>query len=263
MKLVSKTHDYYDSVLAHGRDEDLVFVRKNETIEVPKDTSLSTFASQQKLYNAFRTSVHLGFDFSLSSLYWKGRSNSCFTINTFCILFCGKEYPCLTFEFEEPNGYGGSTKGPAQFIYNEHDLHRVLKKHHKEIKQYNERYDANFEENTLPKIKQFLTSSGRENVAAAEYCYEHKLAYVMIVEKGGYGWWGNYHSRFIIEHHPNLKKLGFAQVVDPFTAFQEISMFLGNIPRDPNMMVTLTDKEELVKKGFDNMSFKKAPTKKR
>jgi hypothetical protein len=47
--------------------------------------------------------------------------------------------------------------------------------------------------------------------------------------------------------------------MDPFTLFQELSMFVGGVlPRNPNPMVEITDdKVKVAKHGFDKWSFRK------
>ncbi len=56
-----------------------------------------------------------------------------------------------------------------------------------------------------------------------------------------------------------LKKLNFASAVDPYTAFQELSMFNGGVlPRSPNPMVELSGEKIMTQKhGFDKWSFRR------
>ncbi len=57
----------------------------------------------------------------------------------------------------------------------------------------------------------------------------------------------------------NLKDYQFYKVIDPFTLFQEISMWIGGIlPHQGRPMVDITDdKIKIVKHGFDKFSFRK------
>jgi len=64
--------------------------------------------------------------------------------------------------------------------------------------------------------------------------------------------------------NPCLHALGFQRMVDGFTVFQEISMFVtGVLAQKDQMTHTATDKELLYARGHDDMSFKTPPTKKR
>lgn len=57
----------------------------------------------------------------------------------------------------------------------------------------------------------------------------------------------------------SLKDLDFPRAVDPYTLFQELSMFVGGVlPRNPNPMVEITDQVVKAEKhGFDKWSFRK------
>jgi hypothetical protein len=59
--------------------------------------------------------------------------------------------------------------------------------------------------------------------------------------------------------NPNLGKLRFGKEISPADCYQEIRMFLGRVLVNPEpVMVKLSDKEELEKKGFDaKISFRK------
>lgn len=58
-------------------------------------------------------------------------------------------------------------------------------------------------------------------------------------------------------NHSGLGKIGFASVIDPWTAYQEIEMFLGSLlVDDKDKMVVLSDKSKALKYGFDKYSFR-------
>lgn len=60
--------------------------------------------------------------------------------------------------------------------------------------------------------------------------------------------------------NPNLKDIGFQKVIDPYTAFQEVYMYIsGVLGTNENEMVTISDEDKLHKKGFFEWSFKKLP----
>lgn len=65
-----------------------------------------------------------------------------------------------------------------------------------------------------------------------------------------------------LDTSPELKDFNFQSIIDPFTAYQEIVMWLGNkavneYPPQITDNIVLRDS-----KGFDNKSFKRRPTKK-
>lgn len=60
-----------------------------------------------------------------------------------------------------------------------------------------------------------------------------------------------------------LRQYEFYKIVDPFLAFQEISIFLNNIARPMKPIPEIDDKLLAEAKGFDKWSFRKEPTKRK
>jgi hypothetical protein len=61
----------------------------------------------------------------------------------------------------------------------------------------------------------------------------------------------------ILEPNPNLRDFNFVKLIDPYTAYQEINMFLGSIMTRPEKpMLTISDKDKIQQHGFDKFSFK-------
>jgi hypothetical protein len=73
---------------------------------------------------------------------------------------------------------------------------------------------------------------------------------------------GNKDSRrYVITTNPRLADLNFQEFLDPYTAFQNLSMFIGGVLGQPDAeMVQLTDKDLINKHGFDpKWGFRKPP----
>jgi len=63
--------------------------------------------------------------------------------------------------------------------------------------------------------------------------------------------------------NPNLKDYKFYKVVDSFTAFQEIQMYIsGVLGAGEKEIIEVDDKYKIPQHGFDKWSFRKKPTKK-
>lgn len=56
-----------------------------------------------------------------------------------------------------------------------------------------------------------------------------------------------------------LANIQFYKVLDPYTVYQEIEMWIGGLPKDDRPMVTISDKDKIHKHGFDEWSFRKPP----
>jgi len=68
----------------------------------------------------------------------------------------------------------------------------------------------------------------------------------------------------VIEVNSILAGYNFQSIINPFDTYQEISMYLGGVIGKPNCCEQgISDGDMKYKKGFDDMSFKKYPIKKR
>jgi hypothetical protein len=66
----------------------------------------------------------------------------------------------------------------------------------------------------------------------------------------------------IVTRNDILSQYQFFKVLDPYSAFQELEMFLGGIMAPENKkMIEISDRYKIEEHGFDKWSFKKAPTK--
>lgn len=63
--------------------------------------------------------------------------------------------------------------------------------------------------------------------------------------------------------NPPLNAYSFVKRIDPYTAHQELYMYVTNFMAKPERpMVQLSDKDKIHKRGFDKWSFRRMPTKK-
>jgi hypothetical protein len=77
-------------------------------------------------------------------------------------------------------------------------------------------------------------------------------------------WWPGFGTTPLLIRNPRLADLNFASVIDPWTAYQELSMFLGSAlaeQRDPNE--NISDADRAAMHGFGHKyAFRKEPKKK-
>jgi hypothetical protein len=85
-----------------------------------------------------------------------------------------------------------------------------------------------------------------------QYFEEHKCPVFII---------GYRNSKLTLRTNGSLKSTDFQRMIDPYTAYQEISMYLGNIAQPEKHIPEVSDKDMITAKGFDKYSFRKDPTK--
>jgi hypothetical protein len=231
MKLISKFHDYYDTALGHGVDPNVVYVRK--TVELLKETYPEDLADNEKwdkiteIIKRFNGQQDLT-TFERWFTSWSyHRDDMSFTRGY--VGFCGKIYPFLL-RFKKDSS--------KVKLYWSFDKLKLNHPRNKDLPKYREHFNRTLEDDTI----------------------FHELDVPV---------WAKYNDPFdngslktIL--NPCLKDIHFAAVKDPYSAFQELSMYISGVlgGKSPKM-VEISDKEMAAKKGHDGKySFRKPPEKK-
>jgi hypothetical protein len=158
-------------------------------------------------------------------------------INPFFIGFCGKIYPVLNIvnEMQSPaiNVYCYDYD-EAIAISKAHDMLSQYKYHHNSVHSFGGFYNNNFNLDSL-----FL----QYNVP------------IFVVELDLFT-----HEAYLSLNR-RLSDFGFYRIIHPVQAYQEIEMFFNSVLVDTTLnMVNISDKDMIVKKGFDKFSFRKEST---
>lgn len=235
MKIFSKFHDYYDSVLKFSQTEEDGVVYQREPEEIIFNINQSEI--KEVGYNRYFTCKYIKF-----------------------IGFCGKIYPVVVVDF-------GDSEDSVQEIYY---VGRDDEKLYERIDNYNrkmsrQRVFSGFNDRELD----FLMGKTPEDSWWKRYTFitpfkleEFFIKYetpIFLFEQLEWRYTHNSQNRWRLTKNVCLKDFGFQKIVDPFTAFQEISMFfnstLTNL-KTPVMPVG-DDKVLAASKGFDKWSFRK------
>jgi hypothetical protein len=253
MKIVSKYHDYYDSIMRTGYDDNIVFVRRgwdDDPIPIKSNNSWRTGSvSYSKYESVIKNYVNPDyFDFSFMSTkpsIWKTaraiekayvkktkrRKIRNITVNPYIVGFCGRFF----------------------IVYKVTYVSEV-----DEITYKNIVYDKNqFADNLKPaplvgEYPDIFTGNINQLFLDLE-CPIFWLDCTM-----------HRHKDKLLVRNPILEKVGFQKIIDPYTAYQELSMFFGSVfANDEDNMVNISDNDKARSKGFDKWSFKKLPTKRK
>jgi hypothetical protein len=230
MRIISKFHDYYDCVQATGQDDDLIYVRTRKTIGEGKII----------LYTQ-----------SLRSFQF---ISSCGVIG-----FCGEFYPLI-----KTKEYG---EDAPTICYSIEDLDKFIesKAKKKDVEFYYSKEKNRHSWGFRAGCERFLSSLEVDFRRVRKVSYKHKehifqdyqVPVFVIKELARNPLTRRYNE--IIELNTCLKDLEFYRVVDSYTAFQEIAMFISNQARPENPTVGIGDEDMVKAKGFDKYSFRKDP----
>lgn len=237
MYIISKKKDYYDGVVGTmGIDKTLVYDRETQVLEnyleFPKAFQPS------RTYNA-RWNNHFMHNFE-NFKKTKYAENSMFFVG-----FCGRIYVGWKFYREVPNPSG--YQDMETYITYDREF---VKKNVKTVSWHaNLMDDLNFIDtyNSMDifrdlKVPIFLYDGDYDRKCIGKYFRRAD-------------------SRFII--NPILNEYEFYKVIDSFTAFQELSMFMGGVlGRSEKNIVEVEDKYKITQHGFNKWSFRREPTKK-
>jgi len=232
MRIISKFHDYYDSVQAMGQDRSLVYVRNPEEIDCKQGGFFfpSCTACFRTYYDRFDASRKLDVDDHV-------------------VGFCGKIYPVVKLIFIDRNRPMGE-EAPKKFCYNMDDVDGFIHEHFRD--------------------KQIECYESKDFIPNSQWQFYHRRRY--FTEFFTVGEEKKYEKHFIEKRCPiivgdcrhkkiiyngKLKDVDFFRVFDPYRAFQEIAMYYGNMAVPLKPIPEITDETMAEIKGFDKFSFRK------
>lgn len=245
MLIISDFHDYYDTSIGYGVDKKIVYKR----------TTQEFFSSRRKADAPVLTGVHnvirqLEDKYQLGGVF---RGVSIGPYSEFYVGFCGKVYiglyarvdaqtrqPITRFTWKDLQ-----KNHPIEFYWQESDFlpgefEKPRQRGWQSKDSPNHSVQRWFEKNP-PHVGHDFLDVFTSNKVASFVHFSHKL----VVD-------------------PRLKDYEFQRVMGSVEAFQEIGMFIsGVLGLGEREMIVTEDKYIALSKGFDQHSFRRAPTKRR
>lgn len=223
MKIISDFKDYYDSAIGFGGiDNSIIYNRK--TIEINDESYMEPFIIDK--LSKFRYWSKFGIKPNFDDFNY-------YSINI--IGFCGKFYLCLKIKYLD---------GTESVIWNEDKISELLIDDSWKKKPTNKNIKS-----LLDKIK---------NYNNLEIFRKYNSPY-FVLESTRVSW--NYRriipdsDKLIV--NPNLNNYKFQNKFEPYSAFQEIEMFIsGVLGTSENKIIEIEDKYKIQSHGFDQWSFK-------
>ena len=250
--------DYYDSALAYGRDESIVFVRETKLVD-PRDCPLSHMSYGPDL-------IYYG-----DSNYGYRKTNSEITVR--------RNGFTTNHPIRSVTVYLGTKRFQGYICHIGLETHTFWQKDSLVHWIKSMGYEPNFEHSknrrsavqTLDEVFSPRDATPNE----LEWMVDNKVAIALYSQdvSDGNDAIGNWRASDHNGHLPwrcnaadpgnTLQEYGVMKAIDAFSAMQELSMYVGGIMGGNNpTMVQITDEKTLVKKhGFDKWSFRKMPEK--
>lgn len=233
MLIVSKFHDYYDTALAHGIDKTCVYNRTTEKIKTTNDDRvLDCKAWHKKGDDPYRNKES---EFLFQAI----------------VGVAGELHPLLYHMFIDPDD------GASTFMYDAESCKDFLDENfpetraHDNEKSFRWRWQMDMSDGAIEEFFELEEDHKRFQ----RIFLDHKVP-IFIARRA--------RSYVVIETNPMLKDYGFMKVKDPYTAMQDIHMYLsGVIGMADRDTAEVGNDDRIKQRGFDKYSFRRDPTKRK
>lgn len=254
MRIISKFKDYYDVVAGQGVDLTRVYMRETKLVHgvfpLPEWGEKRHWSDTQR-YTKY-PNMHQG-------IYTNGwRGNYSHELYYIYVLFAGKLYGGLKFE--------DNTNSTSRYLWDIEALDNLLEEvnmwpHKPYISKYQRH--RNPAETDYEACKRIFAIRGDE--VLREWAVTNNIAIALdcgaLHEKEtrdlGYSLVRYARGTKAIAIEPCLKDVLFQKVLDPFTPYQELDMWIGGVLTKPEIISEPSDKEKVAIHGFNEWSFRK------
>ena len=221
MRILSKIKDYYDGCVGvTGIDSNITYARHTTSIKEDIPTEIIDCANR-----VFE-----------SGMWWKDKVYQ--NIQFFLIGFCGKLHIGWKVTKYSENGF--NTLEPT-ITFDRKKVQKILGLLDDPSDKYSNYWGANRWNEALKKVDNFENVEIFQKLNVPVFVYDND----------------RYQSQGKLVLNPILKDYKFAPVIEPFTAFQEISMFMtGPLKAGEVDTVEISDKDRQNAHGYDKWSFR-------
>jgi hypothetical protein len=242
MRIISKFKDYYDIGLSYGIDPNLTFIRETKKIDTSYD--------DKNIPSEFKECLSL-----MPEIKFKDYNSTKHIIG-----FCGKTYPCISLQkFSHSYFFYSIVELRKYLIQKRLNENHLIK--NKTLKPYISGYYNVFEikkliNNNIGGIFNKMSCEEFDNKfygkRIADDFFRFNNSPIFVLESKSFS------KTLTFKINPLLRNYNFSKEIDPYTAFQELSMYIGSNlvkQKDPNPKFSDELKREIA--GFDKWSFKK------
>ena len=250
MVVISDFKDYYDCAQAYGQDKSLVYKRFQKVMELDQDSINSSWEfilKQSGNKKAITFPTYYQSEWLIKSDFLK--------VKQFTIGFCGKIYGLLIIE---KNTHSSEIK--SKFCYNIEDVDKFVKDNFKNRfyqsfcqKEYNRKNPWPSGQRKYAFEKYFKSVEECKDKYLDLFVNEHCPIFVAQYKfdknaNAKRTYFGRHYTE--ITFNAKLKDYEFFRIFDPYQAFQEISMFMGNQAEPRKEIPQLSNSDLIESKGF-------------
>lgn len=241
-------HDYFDSALAYGRDETLVFARRKHA-DAPilpyRNAGLGMLEAESLSF------VRAGRDGSME------HAGKRYDFRPVTVWFAGKRYGGVRVQ-SCPMSFLSTRHDDVEWHWSEAKFHEFLSSIKAELAKPTPWMDRH--RLSADTVREHFEKDGSRS--EVDWLIENRVSVAVwqhcTASRGTRHWQDNTGWKIDVD---GLGQMGFAKRLDPFAAFQELSMWIGGVlPRKENPTVEIRDEKVVLgKHGMDKWSFKTMP----
>ena len=240
MRIISKFHDYYDSVMGHGQDESCLYLRRTNIFDLEKDKNVPPLIKDiSAIFNARPTENRRGmFRKDIDSIGTVHTRHNTYKWDPISILFCGKLYKGISISKQaqwdacNPSDY---LKGEVSYFYSVKAVESYMIKEgikNKIINPWWRRRSVNITKS----VDEYFSDVKQPDI---NWMIVNKV--ICVVQDGS-----------VITVNPPLRDVQFYKVLGAYTAFQELDMWIsGTLAYPQNEMLEISDVYKILSHGFD------------
>jgi hypothetical protein len=264
MKIISNFSDYYDSIQKYHDDSGILYFRK----EISLTKELPQLANQiidrySKFFKITRPTKHSG-SYPYYSTGWRFKDNRNNRISVdwvrgnnsyqhyqvkYLIIFCGKLYPIVRFKTISPDP---ACVANYLYLYTANEFFEFIDKQDIQLNTSSDK--------TV--IDTFFSVSGSEH--DVDFLIENKITNIVLkVKEDAPTIFQDSYKTYEVLLNPKLSDYSFYKVLDAYSCYQELDMWLSSRLAYPqNIMIEVDDKSKVEKHGFDTKyGFRTRPNK--
>jgi hypothetical protein len=238
-----KFKDYYDMVAGQGVDLTRIYMR--ETKEVSGRLPLPDWDERENSWD----NKHFKYPRYGRDVYKQGWATATYNLSYIYVLFAGKLYGGLRF----------TDVNEVSHIWDVEALDAVEDKtgiFTDSGKYSTYRYRGHNPETEYEQCKRILAIRGDE--VLSEWAIANSYSVVVDHKQlRGSGYPSPLHDNKVYLVDPPLKDFQFQKVIDPFTAYQELDMWVGGVLGQNKEPLEVSDSVKIQQHGFDKWSFRK------
>lgn len=260
MHIISKYHDYYDTVMKAGIDKTLVYKRELAEFTIKANPYKSWEQTDSQSMMAFAEELRYNLP-KVHNREWATMKEE-FYATPVVVGFCGKMH--LGYKLEA-QPWGAYSKMVTHYAWSTNDVICFLKENKleeslllflseeeklsKTYRRYGNSFKGKFRKFRKFELDEIFSLYENDTRFTNMFIQYHTPVFAWEFRKNDYD--------ITLKVNPVLTEYEFIKHIDPYTAFQEISMYLGGVlgVGQPEM-VTVSDEHKALKHGMDKTSFR-------